>query len=177
MEFTNLIVPEVVVGFKVYDGNGSEIIGITDKMSLAKLASKVATITGAGIAGAYDVPVVGHFDSIKQEVPFRVAHKPMFAIANPMKVVTLNMRGAVQVTDKSTGVSDYTGIRYMIKGRSLDVAPGEVVLGQIMNASVVVEATTIIYEIDGKKMIELDKLNNKYEIDGVDYMEKVRRLC
>lgn len=177
MEFTDMIVPEVITGFNVYDGAGNKVIGITDQMDLAKLASKVATITGAGMPGSYDVPVIGHFDSIKQEVPFRIAYKPMFALANPMKVTTLNIRGAIQVTNKSTGLSDYAGLRYMIRGRTLDTNPGKLVLGQTMGASVVVEATTVIYEIDGKKLIELDKLNSIYMIDGVDYLEKVRRLC
>lgn len=177
MEFTKMIVPEVIVGFNVYDGDGDLVVGVTDKMSLAKLASKVATITGAGIAGSYNVPVVGHYDSITQVVPFRVAYKPMFELANPMKITTLNIRGAIQVTDKSTGLSDYAGVRYMVKGRAVETDPGELENGAVMGASVTIEATTVIYEIDGKKLIELDKMNGIYRIDGIDYLEKVRKLC
>lgn len=177
MEFTNMIIPEVVAGFNVYDGDGRNIVGITDQMSLADLAAKTATITGAGIPGSYNVPVVGHFDSITQEVPFRVAYKPMFELANPMKITTLNIRGGIQVTDRSTQLSKYAGLRYLVRGRCVNVKPGVLNQGEVMNASVTIEATNIIYEIDGKNLIEIDKMNNIYRIDGVDYLEELRRLC
>ena len=46
-----------------------------------------------------------------------------------------------------------------------------------MDAKVSIEAIYILYEIDGVKLIEIDKLNNIYRIEGVDLMEKLRKLC
>ena len=177
MDFNNLIIPEVINGFNVYDGDGNVQVGITDEMSMAELASKVATVTGAGIAGSYDVPVLGHFDSITQDIPFRILYKPIFQFANPMKQVGLTVRGAIQVTNKSTGVSDFAGFRYVVKGRSKTITPGNLKPGDVMGSKVSIEAVYILYEIDGEKLIEIDKLNNIYRIDGVDLMEKVRKLC
>lgn len=177
MEFNNLIIPEVINGFNVYNGDGDIMVGITDEMSMADLASKVATITGAGIAGSYDVPVLGHFDSITQDIPFRILNKPIFEFANPMKQVGFNIRGAIQVTDKSTGVSDFLGFRYVVKGRCKTVSPGSLKPGDVMGSKVSIEAVYILYEIEGEKLIEIDKLNNIYRVNGVDLMEKVRRLC
>lgn len=177
MEFNNLIIPEVIHSFNVYDGDGDVMVGITDEMSMADLTSKVATITGAGIAGSYDVPVLGQFDSITQEIPFRILYKPIFEFANPMKQVGLNIRGAIQVTDKSTGVSDFAGFRYVVKGRCKTMSPGSLKPGDVMGSKVTIEAIYILYEIDNVKLIEIDKLNNIYRINGVDLMEKVRKLC
>lgn len=177
MEFNSLIIPEVINNFNVYDGNGDILVGVTDEMSIAELASKVATITGAGIAGSYDVPVLGHFDSIVQEIPFRLLYKPVFEFANPMKVVGLNVRGAIQVTNKSTGVSDFAGFRYVVRGRNKSMSPGNLKPGEKMASKVAIEAQYILYEIDGVKLIEIDKLNNVYRINGVDLLEKVRSLC
>ena len=42
MEFTNMIIPEVINGFNVYDIDGNVQVGITDEMSMAELASRVA---------------------------------------------------------------------------------------------------------------------------------------
>ena len=177
MEFNNLIIPEVIHSFNVYDGDGDVLIGITDEMTMADLTNKVATVTGAGIAGSYEVPVIGQFDSITQDIPFRILYKPVFELTNPMKVVTLNIRGAIQVTDKSTGVSDFAGFRYVVKGRNKSTSPGSLKPGDVMGSKVSIEATYILFEIDGVKLFELDKLNNVYRVNGADLMDKVRRLC
>ena len=177
MEFTNQIIPEVVNNFNVYEGSGDMLVGITDEMTLADLAYNVATVTGAGIPGSYEVPIIGHFGSIVQEVPFRVLYKPVMKICNPMKVVTLNMRGAIQVLDKSTGVSDFVGIRYVVKGRAKQLSPGSLKPGSVMGTKVQIECTQLLFEADGVKLIEVDKLANIFRIEGVDYMEKLRKLC
>jgi len=177
MEFTNKIIPEVIWGFKVYDESGNELIGTTDEMTIADLSMKTATITGGGIIGSYDVPVLGHFDSITQEIPFRILYKPVLEFANPMQRVGFNMRGAIQVTDKDTGLSDFANFRYMIKGRCKSMSPGNLKPGDIMGAKISVEATYILYEIDGVKLIELDKINSIYKVNGVDLLEKARKMC
>lgn len=175
--FDDQIIPEVINAFNVYDGDGDKLIGITDEMSMADLSSKVATITGAGIGGSYDVPVIGLFDSITQEIPFRLLYEPIFKFTNPMKQVGFNVRGAIQVTNKSTGVSDFSGFRYVVKGRCKSISPGSLKPGDVMGSKVSVEAVYILYEINGKKLIEIDKLNYIYRINGVDLMEKIRQYC
>ena len=177
MEFTSMIVPEVVSGFGVYDIDGNELIGITDELSMAELASNVATIAGAGIAGSYDMPVLGHLGSITQDIPFRVLYKPAFRLANPMKQVGVTVRGAIQVTNRETMLTDLAGLRYVVRGRSKTISPGTLKIGGTMDAKVSIEAIYILYEIDGVKLIEIDKLNNIYRIEGVDLMEKLRKLC
>lgn len=176
MDFNNKIIPEVISNFEVYSDSDT-LVGVTADMSIAELTSKVATITGAGIGGSYDVPVMGHYDSIVQEIPFRILYRPIFEFANPMKAVALNIRGAIQVSDKSTGAIDVVGLRYVIRGRNKSISPGNLKPGEAMNGKIAVEATYILYEIGGQKLMEIDKLNNICRINGVDLMEKVRKLC
>lgn len=177
MKYSSQIIPEVLHMFNVYDGNGSRQIGISDEMSMAEIKSKVATISGAGIVGSYDVPVIGYFDSITQEIPFRVFYANVAELANPMKVQTINIRGSIQVTDKSTGVSDLVSFRYMIKGRVTSVTPGTLKLGDVMGTKITIEATYVLIEIGGEVMVEIDKLNGVFRIDGVDLLEKARKMC
>lgn len=177
MKYNTAIIPEVVHGFNVYDGSGGRQIGITDEMSLAEISSRVASVTGPGIMGTYEVPVIGYFDSITQEIPFRTMYINLSELINPMKVQTLNIRGAIQVTDTGTGVSDFVSFRYMIKGRSKTLSPGSLKPGDVMGTKVSIEATYILIEIAGNKVIEIDKLNSVFRIDGVDLMEKVRKMC
>lgn len=177
MEFGNKIIPEVIWDFNVYNGDGSVLIGTTDEMTIADLSSKTATISGGGFLGSYDVPVLGHYDSITQEIPFRILYKPIFEFANPMKPATFNIRGAIQVTDKETGVSDFANFRYVVKGRCKSMSPGNVKPGDVMGAKISIEATYILYEIDGAALMELDKFNSVYKVNGVDLLEKARKMC
>ncbi len=98
------MIPEIINNYKVYNGDGDELIGMTGEMSLAELNNLVASISGAGIGGTYNVPVIGQYDSIQQEVPFRTLYKELTSIMNPLKGARINIRGAIQSTDKSTGV-------------------------------------------------------------------------
>ncbi|MEG0689180.1 MAG: phage major tail tube protein, partial [Hungatella sp.] len=134
-------------------------------------------ISGAGIAGSYDVPVIGHFDSITQEIPFRTLYINLGTILNPMKVQTLNIRGAIQVTDSSTGLTDFAQIRYMIKGRTKSLSPGNLKPGDVMGSKIAIEASSLLIEIGGSIVLEIDKLNNIFRVDGVDLLEKVRKMC
>lgn len=171
------MIPEIINNYKVYNGDGDELIGMTGEMSLAELNNLVASISGAGIGGTYNVPVIGQYDSIQQEVPFRTLYKELTSIMNPLKGARINIRGAIQSTDKSTGVTGMCGFRYVLGGKCVGVKPGSAQKANPMNSSATIEATYILIEIDGEKIIEIDKLNNICIIDGVDLLEEVRRYC
>lgn len=176
MKWNNMIIPEVINMFNVYK-DGEQQIGITNEMDLAEVAHKVATVEGAGIAGSYEVPVVGNFDSIKQTIPFRMLNPAMVDFIDPLKVQNLTLRGSIQVTDKQTGVSDYTGCRIVIKGRAVSFNPGQMRQAQTMNASVTIECMYLLFEVNGQEIFMIDKYNGKYNVNGVDVMEKSRRFC
>ena len=170
-------IPEIINNFKVYNGDGDELVGVTGEMSLADLNNITAEISGAGIAGKYNTPVIGQYDSIQQEIPFRTMYKDVATIMNPMKVARLNVRGAIQLTDTSTGVSKLCGFRYVVSGRCVGSKTGSMQPANPMGSSVTVEATYVLVEFGGEKVVEIDKLNNICKIDGEDLLEEVRRLC
>ncbi len=174
---TSAAIPEIINNFKVYNGDGNELIGVTADMSLAELNNLTAEIRGAGIAGAYNTPVIGQYGSMQQEVPFRVLYKEMAEMINPLKPTRVNVRGAIQVTDKATGVARMCGFRYVVGGHCVATKPGTAQPGSPMNGSVTIEMTYVLIEIDGEKVVEIDKLNNICWIDGVDLLEEVRRYC
>lgn len=177
MKLGQNIIPEVVNNFNVYNDDGTKVIGITSEMSLAELNNVVATVQGAGIAGAIETPVVGQYQSISQTIPFRILYNRVMSFVSPLKPIRMNLRGAIQVTDSSTGISSMLGVRYVISGRCKGLTPGTMAPGGEMNASVLIEATYVLLEIDGEKVIEIDKYNNVCRINGVDVLEQVRKLC
>jgi P2 family phage contractile tail tube protein len=96
---------------------------------------------------------------------------------DPMQVLRLNIRGAIQMTDKGTGVSAFTGLRYVVGGRCIKFAPGKLKAGDVMDCTATIEATYILVEADGEKIIELDKVNNIFYVNGKDLLEEVRKYC
>lgn len=177
MKISTKCIPEIINNYEVYDGDGDKLVGITGEMTLAALNNLLAEISGAGVSGKYNTPVIGQYDDVQQEIPFRVVYVDMAEYMNPMKNTRLNIRGAIQVTDKSTGVADFCGFRYVVGGRCVGINPGSMKPGGTMDASVTIDATYILIEIDGEKIVEIDKLNNVCRINGTDLLEAVRRYC
>ncbi len=175
--FSSASIPEVINNFNVYNGDGNDLIGVTAEMSLAELNNLTSEIRGAGIAGTYNTPVIGQYESIQQVIPFRIMYKDMAAIMNPLKVTRVNVRGAIQLTDKASGVSKMCGFRYVVGGHCVSATPGTMQPGNPMGSSATIEVTYMLVEIDGEKVVEIDKLNNICRIDGEDLLEQVRRYC
>ena len=46
-----------------------------------------------------------------------------------------------------------------------------------MNASITLELTYVLIELGGMTMIELDKLNSVYKVNGVDLLKDIMNQC
>lgn len=53
----------------------------------------------------------------------------------------------------------------------------ECINGVLMNASIKLEVTYLLFEMGGVTMMELDKLNSIYKVNGKDLLEKIRNQC
>ena len=169
-------IPEVINRCNVYR-NGNKMIGVSDEVQLAEFASITDTISGGGILGEIETVAVGQFSSMKQEIPFRILDDDIFALGNPLNVQELTLRASEQVTDQGTGGIKFQGLRVVFRGRPVSFKPGTMKQGQKMGASVTLELVYVLIEINGKVELELDKLNDKYIVNGVDILEEVRKYC
>ena len=115
--------PSVINDFNVYK-NETKLIGITGEVSLPDFESKTTTINGAGILGDIEEAVMGQFNSMKIEIPFRTLSDDIFSIMNPLDAVDLTLRGAIQTTDTQTGVAGYKGMKVMVRGKMATFKPG-----------------------------------------------------
>lgn len=170
-------IPEVLNDFNVYDTDTNVLVGLSDSVTLAALQLTTTTISGAGIGGEYAAPVVGHWGSVQQEIPFRALYKDILKYMDHTKAASLTLRGALQVTDKESGVTNMVQIRYTVRGKTTEVNPGSAKPGEAMGASIKLEVLYMLLEVDGVKLIEADKLNNVFSVNGSDLMDKVRRMC
>ena len=169
--------PEVINYFNVYNG-GSKLMGITGEISLAELKAKTATVSGAGILGEYNTAVIGMFENIQQEIPFRMINQEFFDLMNASKQAEIVMRASIQNVNKSSGGALSTqGMRVVFRGRPTNFKMGQLKQADLMNASVTLELTYVLLEMGGEKKLELDKLNEIYIVNGKDLLAEVRKQC
>ena len=170
----NANIPEIINNFNAYN-NGNVLIGVTGSVALPTFDPITETISGAGILGEYETGVVGMYSSMQQEVPFRILDTDIFSLMDPSSLVDLTFRASAQSTVKSTGAVDYKGMRVVERGRLKSFNPGTFEQGKQMVASVTLELLYVLIEIDGKTMLEYDKLNAVFKANGKDLLEKVRK--
>lgn len=168
-------IPEVIHDFNIYN-KGNKIVGLTGEVSIPDFEAVTETISGAGILGEIETTIAGRYGSMEQEIPFRCIDEDFFKLINPTKSVELTLRGAIQCNKKSDGSTTYVGMRIVYRGRCKKISIGTVKQGGPMDSSIAIELTYILIEMDGKKKIELDKINGVFKVNGVDLLARVKKL-
>lgn len=174
---SGIVFPEVINNFNVYN-DANRIVGTTGKVSLATLQAITAEVSGAGLLGSYNTAVVGMFQSISQDIPFRMIDKDFFGMLNTGEQSKLVLRSSVQQRNRQTGGTLSTqAMRVVFRGHPTAANMGTVGQGSLMDASITFELTYILVEIGGVTMLELDKLNSIYKVNGKDLLADIRKQC
>ena len=70
----------------------------------------------------------------------------------------------------------FKGARIVMGGRAKETNPGTLKKGDAMDSEVTMELTTYKIEVDGNVLIEIDKLNNVYRVNGEDMLAGIAEL-
>lgn len=174
---SGIVFPEVINNFNVYN-DANRIMGTTGEVSLAELQAMTATVSGSGILGEYNTAVIGMFQSMQQEIPFRMIDKDFFGMLNTGEQSKVVLRSSVQQRNRETGGTLSTqNMRVVFRGHPTAAKMGTVKKGDLMNSSITLELTYILVEIGGVTMLELDKLNSIYKVNGKDLLAEIRKQC
>lgn len=174
---SGIVFPEVINNFRVYN-DANRIMGTTAEINIAELQAMTATISGAGILGEYNTSVVGMFQSMSQEIPFRMIDRDYFTMLNTGEQSRIVLRSSVQQRNRETGGTISTSaMRFVFRGHPTTAKFGTVKIGDLMNASITLELTYLLAEIDGVTMLELDKLNSVYKVAGKDLLKDIMKQC
>ena len=65
----------------------------------------------------------------------------------------------------------------MVRGRGGKLTTGKVKAGSSMDTKITLTTLYILIEVDGKTVVELDKLNEVYKVNGVDVLAKIKEMC
>lgn len=167
-------IPERLVNFSVYGGPGSvQLIGMAT-VDLPSFEPMKETISGAGIAGEYESPVIGHFGSQMVKLTWRTVTLQGLALLAPTRQV-LDIRGSIQHQDPMLGTLSTVALRVECTGQAKNSTLGKFEVGKVMGAELDLECAVIRVSIEGAPVIEIDKFNMIYRTFGVDHLAKVRR--
>lgn len=167
-------IPEKINDYNTYlDGN--KMIGVAASVTLPEIKMKTSTVSGVGINGEIDSPTIGLFEGFTQEIVFNTLYSSAVDMLSPLKTVNLTFRAAQQVYDKTGGYA-FKGLRVVEMARVKEFKPGKIEKGEGMEATVATELTYLMIEIDSQQVLEIDKLNGVYKVNGVDMLEQIRSL-
>lgn len=169
-------IPQVVNRYNLYR-KGTKLVGLTGEVELPSVTMVTDTLEGAGTGGNMDVPVIGLTENMDIKIPFMSLTKDLFSLANPGEAEDLTLRGAIQGTDPATGKISYTSVAISVRGTVKEIAPGTVKSGGRMESSVTMALSYYKIVLDGETVLEIDKLNNVFVVNGVDVLKEVRDMC
>ena len=171
---SKIVIPEVLNHYNVYNDAAKKLIGISGEIELGDLEAITDTIEGAGVLGEIEDPVTGQFSSIKIKIPFSVLYEDLFSLMNTTKPPQLTLRASMQCMDPTTGETGYYPVKIVVRGKASKTGLGKVTKGKKGEPEIELEILYIKIMINNKTTLELDKLNFKFVLNGVDMLKKIR---
>lgn len=168
-----MLLPELINNYNLYN-KGSQWVGVTGDVELPPLESLTETMEGAGMLGEVDVSAVGHFSSGQLKIPMVTVNKDAMNAINFAEPLELQLRASKQSANTTTAGTDFTPLRIVIRGMGKTVEPGKITKGKKMDTSIEIEYTYLKVEDDSTTILELDKLNNVFVVNGVDQLATIR---
>lgn len=162
--------------YNVYK-NGRQLIGVAAEVTLPEITNLTDTMEGAGTGGNMDVPVIGMIEEMEMEIPFLSLCEDLFSIMDPTETVDLTLNGALQGADSGTGAIQYQDISIAVRGATKKFSPGTLKAGAKMGSSITLGLSYYKIVLNGKTMIEIDRFNDVYVVNGKDVLREVRNMC
>lgn len=155
--------------------DGYNLIG-TSQVDLPDLQSITAEIKGAGIAGTIDSPIKGLFQSMSMTLNFRTV-TPDFKKIQKQQAHHIELWAAVQTMDPASGKYGVTQHKIITRAVPKNLTPGKMAMGETQDRALEFEVT-YLKEVFGKDVImEVDKYNMIYTVDGEDLLQAAREAA
>ena len=173
------VIPQIINNFHMYKGaddKAQKMFGVSGEITLPDMNAMTETITGSGLLGEIEAKNPGHFSAIDMEIPFIGLTDDMMAL-DPIEYNMITFRASEQSQVKATRELVYSSMKIVVGGTPKTYKLGSVKIGSQMGSSVTLAVDYIKIEIDGTVALELDKLNEKFVVNGVDKSAKLRNMC
>ena len=165
------IIPEKSINFSVYL-NGVDLLGIAEG-TIPVLEAMTSEVKGAGIAGAVESIVLGHFSSTTLSLTWRTVTDDFMKLY-AHRTQNFDLYASLQRYDAGLGIYRTEPLHVYLKATTKTSTPGNLVVGDNMDTQTEFEITYMKIFLNNKERVEMDKYNYIYKVDGVDYLATVR---
>lgn len=163
---------ESVINFAVYE-DSVEYVGMATA-TLPNLSALVQTISGAGIAGNVEAPILGHYDAMTLGLSFRTTTSQSVKLSEPRRH-NIDLRAAQQVEDPVAGEVKVQHVKHILVVIPKTETGGSIAPATPTNGSGEYAVRYWATYIDGQRVREIDPLNFICYMNGVDYLADVRK--
>jgi uncharacterized protein len=164
--------PTTINNFNIYLGEtGDRFVG-AGSIDLPEITMVTSELDVAGTAGKVSVPVLGHTDTMKTTISAPIATVEALRSAIPIGQLII-ARGAAQYYESGIGVSTIGAFVVTMRGHLATAKPGKFQKATAMDSSFEFEVDYLKVDVEGVTIVEIDKFNARYIIDGVDYLAEV----
>lgn len=163
------------VDYRIYSRRTGtpKLICNTKSVELPAIEKMTDTVKGSGIMGELDLPSYGQFSSMELSVNTGVSDE-----TNMTELLLTNdieIRWVVDAIDVATGTTNVIPHKAFIKVVPKSGEEGTVEAGSSMDGSYKYEVTAYKRVIGGKEVLNIDKLNGIYAINGINMLENVTK--
>ncbi len=166
------IVPEKSLNFNVY-ADGGELLGVAEGQ-FPNGEFMTSEVKGAGIAGVVESPGFGQLGSMTLELTWRTTTKDWGRLLHPNAHI-LDMYAAHLSFDAGLGIYKTSEVHAYVKAVTKTFDTGKLAVSESSESKTVHEVYYIKLEIDGEEQLEVDKYNYIYRVQGIDYLQEIRR--
>ena len=163
---------EVIKCFAMYE-NAVDFYGVAD-ITLPNISQLTESMEGAGVAGKYDAVIKGHIEAMKMSLSFRNPTKDAYKLFSPVEH-QLDLRAVIQERDSVSGVRD-VGLKHIVKATPINLDMGNLKMYSTADTKSEFSVTYFATYMDGVEKLVIDPFNYIFRVDGVDYLEDVRKM-
>ena len=165
------------IQYAIYDKtNGkSTYVGDTTTYTRPEIEMLTDGFTGAGIMGEIDLPTLGQIGAMEGELGFNKTTTQVIKLFTP-EAHTIEARWVTNVINTANGKIETQGNKEIIKLLPKTLSLGDIENNETNESSMTYEILSYQYLINGKTVMKIDKLNNVFIINGVDYFKRIRNL-
>ncbi len=164
-------IPTSLQGFSVYVDALKEL-GVVD-IELPNIQFMTDTVSGSGIAGEIDMPIAGLTQGMQIKIKKRSPNMQFSTLLAP-RTHNLTFRGKMLVEDSGHPLSKSKArnIRIVanVKPKGKNLGKGEV--AKSMETEAEFEVISLLVFMDEIPTLHIDKFNNKFVVDGINYLDE-----
>jgi len=147
-------IPDKLINAKIYR-EGDELLGVGE-VTLPDLEYMKESLSGLGILGELETPVIGHFGNLTLGISWNTVNTQAVRLLKTTGH-QLQVYAAIQVYDSG---SKKAGL-------------GKTTPGKKMDNDTELEVVSMYLWIDGREVVGIDKLNGICRIDGEDMLAEI----